>query len=80
MARSYLGGIERGQRNPSLKNLVRLANTLDIPMSLLMNFRLESVERLHMLAPDPAPGHLLRAAEPSVPYARRRRQSHDAED
>jgi transcriptional regulator with XRE-family HTH domain len=30
-----LGGIERGERNPSLKNLARLADTLELPISQL---------------------------------------------
>ncbi len=33
--RTYVGGIERGERNPSLKNIARLADTLGIPMSKL---------------------------------------------
>jgi transcriptional regulator with XRE-family HTH domain len=33
--RTYLGGIERGERNPSLKNLARLADTLELPISQL---------------------------------------------
>ncbi|MBA3254554.1 MAG: helix-turn-helix domain-containing protein [Burkholderiaceae bacterium] len=36
MARSYVGGIERGQRNVSLINICRLAETLSVrPRSLL---------------------------------------------
>lgn len=42
LARSYLGGIERGQRNLSFKNLVRLADTLAIPMPELLDFDLQS--------------------------------------
>ena len=34
--RTYLSGIERGQRNPSLVNLVRLARALGISVSDLM--------------------------------------------
>ncbi len=41
MARSYLGGIERGQRNVSLKNLVKLAKSLNIPTPVLMNFSVD---------------------------------------
>jgi transcriptional regulator with XRE-family HTH domain len=38
LARSYLGGIERGQRNIALLNICRLAGTLGIPASELMDF------------------------------------------
>lgn len=41
MARSYLGGIERGHRNVSLKNLVKLAKSLNIPAPVLMNFSVD---------------------------------------
>ena len=40
MARSYLGGVERGQRNISLENIVKLARTLEIKPSALMDFAL----------------------------------------
>jgi transcriptional regulator with XRE-family HTH domain len=33
--RTYLGGIETGRRNPSLKNLWRIAHALGIPLSRL---------------------------------------------
>lgn len=36
IARSYLGGIERGQRNVALLNICRLADTLGIEPSELM--------------------------------------------
>ena len=35
---NYIGMIERGERNPSLKNLAVIANALDISLSELMNF------------------------------------------
>lgn len=38
LARSYLGGVERGQRNIALENIVKLANTLEIRPSVLMDF------------------------------------------
>ena len=38
VARSYLGGVERGQRNISLVNICRLAATLELPPSNLLEF------------------------------------------
>lgn len=37
--RNYIGMLERGERNPSLKNLLRLANSLDITLPELLNFK-----------------------------------------
>ena len=34
--RTYVGGIERGERNPSFRNLVRLAEALQVPGSELV--------------------------------------------
>jgi len=39
IARSYLGGIERGQRNIALLNICKLADMLGIEPSELMKFR-----------------------------------------
>lgn len=36
LARSYVGGVERGQRNIALLNIVKLADTLGVPASVLM--------------------------------------------
>jgi transcriptional regulator with XRE-family HTH domain len=36
--RNYIGMLERGERNPSLKNLKRLSIALDISLSELLNF------------------------------------------
>jgi transcriptional regulator with XRE-family HTH domain len=38
IARSYLGGVERGQRNIALVNICRLADTLGISPAKLMTF------------------------------------------
>ena len=38
IARSYLGGVERGQRNIALLNICRLADALEITPSKLMAF------------------------------------------
>jgi transcriptional regulator with XRE-family HTH domain len=35
---TYIGGIERGERNPSLINLVRLAKALRVSLPELMQF------------------------------------------
>ena len=37
--RTYLGGIERGERNPSLKNITTLAQALEVSLSELFNFK-----------------------------------------
>lgn len=34
--RTYIGGIERGERNPTLLNLLKLAHALEIPLSRLV--------------------------------------------
>ena len=36
--RTYVGGIERGEGNPSLKNIAGMADTLEISLSELFNF------------------------------------------
>jgi transcriptional regulator with XRE-family HTH domain len=37
MHRTYLGGIEVARRNPSLRNLIRLARALGIPVKALFD-------------------------------------------
>jgi transcriptional regulator with XRE-family HTH domain len=39
LARSYLGGVERGQRNIALLNICQLADTLNVSASELMDFQ-----------------------------------------
>ena len=34
--RTYMGAVERGERNVSLRNLVRIANALKMPLSCLI--------------------------------------------
>lgn len=36
--RTYLGGIERGERNPSLKNISAIAKALGVTLSELFRF------------------------------------------
>ena len=36
--RTYVGGIERGERNPSLVNIGRLAEALGVPVAELFHF------------------------------------------
>jgi transcriptional regulator with XRE-family HTH domain len=38
LARSYLGGVGRGQRNIALVNICRLAQALELPPSRLLEF------------------------------------------
>lgn len=38
LARSYLGGVERGARNIALVNICRLADALSVPAGELLNF------------------------------------------
>jgi len=42
LARSYLGGVERGQRNIALLNICTQAATLEVPPGTLMEFSNET--------------------------------------
>ena len=44
MDRTYVGGIERGERNPSYANLRRLASALEVPASAIVA-RAEKLEK-----------------------------------
>ncbi len=37
--RNYIGMLERGERNPSLLNLMRLAEALEVSLPELINFK-----------------------------------------
>jgi transcriptional regulator with XRE-family HTH domain len=37
--RTYLGGIERGERNPSLKNIAKIAEALGVTLSELFQLK-----------------------------------------
>jgi len=37
--RTYLGSIERGEKNPALKNIAAIANALDVDLPELFSFR-----------------------------------------
>lgn len=37
--RTYMGGIERGERNPALKNIAAIASALGVSISELFSFK-----------------------------------------
>ena len=37
--RTYLGSIERGERNPALKNIAAIARALDVSLSELFSYK-----------------------------------------
>lgn len=39
--RTYLGGIERGERNPSLKNLAAIAKALNVRLANLVDINVK---------------------------------------
>ncbi|THU04604.1 helix-turn-helix transcriptional regulator [Lampropedia puyangensis] len=43
LARSYLGGVERGHRNIALLNIVKLAETLEVAAPALLELPAEAV-------------------------------------
>ena len=43
--RNYIGMVERGERNPSLKSLLRIAQALDVTLFELFNFECDDNQR-----------------------------------
>lgn len=48
---TYLSGIERGERNPSLKNLFAIARALNLTLSALFDLRSEALRDVPSQAP-----------------------------
>lgn len=44
LARSYLGGVERGQRNIALVNICKLAQALEVSPAVLMEFPMSGAD------------------------------------
>ena len=42
---TYVGGVERGERNPSLRSLLRIADALEMPLSRLVAEAEEDADR-----------------------------------
>lgn len=42
--RTYLSGIERGERNPGVFNLFKIANALNVPAHHLLKFKVEDYD------------------------------------
>ena len=61
--RTYVSGIERGERNPSLTNILKLVDALDISLSELANRAKELMLPQVAVAPDGPEG----AAGPILP-------------
>ncbi len=43
--RTYMGGIERGERNPSLKNIAAIAEAMGVKLSELFTFEIDGDKR-----------------------------------
>lgn len=50
--RTYIAGVERGERNASLKSIARIAKALDIPVSELLRRAEEAAEQEDLQAED----------------------------
>lgn len=53
MHRTYVGGIERGERNVSLRNLLKLASALDVRASELLRLSESLSESAHEVESPP---------------------------
>ena len=60
--RTYLAGIERARRNPSIRSIVKLANAFHVPLSV-------------MFEPIPQGAEGLRQTRPRSPAKKRSRRS-----
>ena len=49
---TYLGGVERGERNLSLKNLDKLARALEVPLKSVVDFEDEDIHRTSQCLKD----------------------------
>jgi len=57
LARSYIGDVERGVRNPTLVNIFRIADTLKVDVKVLFEFERQSGDVLaDMKVSNDAPG------------------------
>jgi len=50
--RTYLGGIERGERNPTLKNITRIARALGVSLAELFAYDAGGAEAAPPSRPD----------------------------
>jgi transcriptional regulator with XRE-family HTH domain len=41
--RTYIGGIERGERNPSLRNIYRISSALAVPITAFFDARIITI-------------------------------------
>lgn len=67
MHASHIGFLERGERNPSLETLSRLARGLEIPLHELLNFG----EEANILVQDEMTNRILAYIRPLSPTAKK---------
>lgn len=52
MARSYLGGVEHGQRNIALLKICKLTETLNLPAHELLRFEIQETPQTALAQPQ----------------------------